>query len=236
MLDKKTITRLQERFYPAAEQPLREFLTRYLRPEVRLLDAGCGEGTWVLRYFGLHVGYVVGTDTNKPEGKGMDSFLLANLDNLPIADGTFDAILCFDVIEHLQYPEKAFAEFFRVLRDKGTLVIITPNLASPPFLVSHLMPFRWHQAVKRAIAGTAESEVFPTYYRCNTAKRLKRTLSSVGFRAEYQESVEIFYGYLAFDKIAYVAGLLASRLIQRMPWARPFRGQLLGSFRKVVSQ
>ena len=49
-------------------------------------------------------------------------------DVFPFADGSFDLVLCMEVIEHLTYsPTHMLAESHRVLREGGRLVLSTPN-------------------------------------------------------------------------------------------------------------
>ena len=48
---------------------------------------------------------------------------------LPWADGTFDVVLCAEVLEHLTFdPAHMLAEIHRVLRPGGRLVLTTPNV------------------------------------------------------------------------------------------------------------
>lgn len=44
---------------------------------------------------------------------------------LGIGSGTFDAILCTEVLEHLPEPQRAIDEMFRVLRPGGSLILTT---------------------------------------------------------------------------------------------------------------
>jgi SAM-dependent methyltransferase len=46
---------------------------------------------------------------------------------LPFKSGSFDIVTCFDVLEHLKYPERAFQNMLRTCR--GSLVCTTPNRA-----------------------------------------------------------------------------------------------------------
>jgi 2-polyprenyl-3-methyl-5-hydroxy-6-metoxy-1,4-benzoquinol methylase len=50
---------------------------------------------------------------------------------LPYGDGTFERVLCLDVLEHLRLDEqaRAFEELFRVLDPDGEALISVPNLA-----------------------------------------------------------------------------------------------------------
>jgi SAM-dependent methyltransferase len=47
---------------------------------------------------------------------------------LPYADGSVDSILCWAVIEHLEFPERAIAEMHRVLAPGGLALLNTPFL------------------------------------------------------------------------------------------------------------
>lgn len=56
-----------------------------------------------------------------------------DLDKLPLefADGSFDLIICCEVIEHLNFnPLGVFCEFNRLLRPDGVLYLGTPNQAN----------------------------------------------------------------------------------------------------------
>ena len=45
---------------------------------------------------------------------------------LPFGAGSFDAVLCTEVLEHLRTPARTLAEARRVLRDGGWLILTTP--------------------------------------------------------------------------------------------------------------
>jgi 2-polyprenyl-3-methyl-5-hydroxy-6-metoxy-1,4-benzoquinol methylase len=55
------------------------------------------------------------------------SFVAGDATMLPFADGAFDVVCCFQVIEHLAAPERFLAEARRVLTPGGALVLSTPN-------------------------------------------------------------------------------------------------------------
>lgn len=46
-----------------------------------------------------------------------------------VPDASADVVLCSEVLEHVPRPEAALAEFHRVLRPAGTLILSTPFLA-----------------------------------------------------------------------------------------------------------
>lgn len=53
-------------------------------------------------------------------------FTLGDIYRLPYGDGSFDAVVASEIIEHLGSPEKAFHEIYRVLQPKGFLIVSTP--------------------------------------------------------------------------------------------------------------
>jgi ubiquinone/menaquinone biosynthesis C-methylase UbiE len=101
----------------------------------RILDAGAGE----LRYkkFCGHLQYV-SQDFGQYDGRGnaeglqigtWDSSqidIVSDIISIPVPDASFDAILCVEVFEHLVEPARAIAEFARILRPGGMLILTAP--------------------------------------------------------------------------------------------------------------
>lgn len=114
-------------FYPTYIAKMRA-VRRYLEAlpkDVRVLDAGCGEGILVDEFAGRID--IVGVDANYASDRVREGSVTA----LPFPDGSFDRALCLDVLEHLTYEDqpRAFAELHRVLRPGGELFVSVPNLA-----------------------------------------------------------------------------------------------------------
>jgi len=77
--------------------------------EQTILDAGCGTGNY-LKAIGRKTGKVIGLDKNasmlekakeKVLGKNKFEFFEGDVQQLPFKDGSFDAILCNQVLHHL---------------------------------------------------------------------------------------------------------------------------------------
>jgi ubiquinone/menaquinone biosynthesis C-methylase UbiE len=67
------------------------------------------------------------------------NFLVGSAEALPFPVHQFDIILCSDVVEHLPYPEKCFAEMFSVLKPGGIAIVTTPNETHPLIRVGAYM-------------------------------------------------------------------------------------------------
>jgi SAM-dependent methyltransferase len=110
--------------YLAKLAEVRRHLDRFPR-DTKVLDAGCGEGVLVQEYAGKL--RIEGVDANYRSDLVHEGSVTA----LPYAAGTFDQVLCLDVLEHLTFPEQpvAVGELFRVLRPGGGALFSVPNLA-----------------------------------------------------------------------------------------------------------
>ena len=89
------------------------------------LDAGCGEGVLIDEYSGRL--QIEGIDPNYSSSQ----VRAGTVTSLPYSDGSFERVLCLDVLEHLTFDEQpvALAELRRVLRPGGELLVSVPNLA-----------------------------------------------------------------------------------------------------------
>jgi SAM-dependent methyltransferase len=96
-----------------------------------ILDAGCGTGAvmhWLAPY-----GRVTGVDLSPAalsfcRQRGHDRLVNASITELPFASGVFDLITSFDVVSEcgLELEPRAFAEFARVLKPGGRVLLRLP--------------------------------------------------------------------------------------------------------------
>lgn len=102
----------------------------------RVLDVACGEGygSKLLKDWGAKE--VVGVDISGEAiakaketfgTQGGITFLQHTCETLPFDADSFDVIVSFETIEHVDNPERFLREIARVLRFNGTAVISCPN-------------------------------------------------------------------------------------------------------------
>lgn len=125
---------------------LAETLSR-LPPGSRLLDAGAGEQrnrkwcdhlVYVSQDFGRYegTGNGVGLQTGHWDTSHID--IVCDITRVPQPDGSFDAIVCTEVLEHLPDPLSALAEFSRLLKPGGKLILTAPFCS-----LTHFAPFHF---------------------------------------------------------------------------------------------
>ena len=186
-------------------------LDEALRPGAVALDAGCGRTTR-LRDYRDRIARLVGVDADEAAGGEnpfLDEFVPADLDgSLPFGDDSFDLVYANFVVEHLSAPERCFAEWRRVLRPDGRLVLLTSNRASPLMAMGDMLPQRVRLAIKRRGAGAAERDVYPARYLANTPKRLAAVSADAGFEPMSVEYVGTLHRYAA--RVPRLKGLLVA--------------------------
>jgi ubiquinone/menaquinone biosynthesis C-methylase UbiE len=184
-------------------------------PRGRVLDVGCGTGQLATRMRGELPGTcVVGCDFSHGmlrRARARDAhapWAQGDAGHLPFRDGTFDAIVSTEAFHWFPDPARALAEFRRVLRPEGRLLLalVNPRFALTGRVVGLVArwlgePFRW-----------------PTRSELGTALR------RAGFHVDAQVRVFRFPGLLLLPGVLTIATLARDALRGRAPRrARPGR-------------
>jgi SAM-dependent methyltransferase len=112
-------------WYAARNDLLRAGLGAWLGSPERVLDVGSADGPSA-RWLPVHGRVAVDTDARGlVPGRDVRASALA----LPFADGSFDVVAAFDVIEHCEPESVAVAELARVLRPGGRMLVSVPAYA-----------------------------------------------------------------------------------------------------------
>jgi ubiquinone/menaquinone biosynthesis C-methylase UbiE len=209
-----------------------EALEEHLDSETRWLDAGCGhhilgaglEG--IERRLKSSACLAVGVDLHfekQADDEELPLRACADLDHLPFADESFELVSCNMVVEHLKDPEVTFQELARVLAPGGRLAIHTPNTMSYVVTAARVakaaLPRAWILKLIYWAESREPEDVFLTFYRANTMRRLKALLQVVGLRSR---SCRYLLGpqpvFRRFAPIAFV-----ELLLQRVSLLGPLR-------------
>ncbi len=135
-------------------------LARWLRDEAkrahddlgayRLLDVGCGQKPYE-PLFAPYVSSYIGVDpVDNPRAE-----LKGTIEDLPVADGSFDVVLCSQVLEHCDDPARAISELHRATAPGGRLLLSTHGVQ-----VYHPSPadyWRWtHAGLEKVVSENGE--------------------------------------------------------------------------------
>lgn len=105
------------------------------------LDAGCGEGETIARLWDVLPQRVAAVDIledsvafTQRRFPSVDASV-ASVHELPFDDGSFDLVLCLEVLEHLERPDAALAELARV----GSADVVVSVPYEPYFRIGSLL-------------------------------------------------------------------------------------------------
>lgn len=154
-----------------------KMLSEHIRPEMRVLELGCGTG-YFTRELARRGADVVAIDVSpelleiaKTEGFAANvRFEIQNACALSYPDASFDSVVGSSVLHHLDI-EDALTEIYRVLKNGGTVYFTEPNMLNPQIAIQKNVPW-----VKRKLGDSPDETAFFRW-------PLRRLLEAAGFRA-----------------------------------------------------
>jgi len=97
-----------------------------LPENIRVLDAGAGEGQYADRFTRQkYIGVDLGIGDTNWNYAGLDC--LADLTALPFRDASFDAALNVVTLEHVREPQCVLSELGRVMKPGAKLLLVVPH-------------------------------------------------------------------------------------------------------------
>jgi ubiquinone/menaquinone biosynthesis C-methylase UbiE len=234
--DRQKCEILYERYYAGRkfhDSLYRDLIGKHLRPGQHLLDAGCGRYLKFCKQWS-DIAEVVGIDletTLETNNQRRPFAVRGDVGRLPFPDQYFDLVISRSVVEHLDNPPQVFREFFRVLRPGGKVIVITPNKYDYVSLIAALTPYRFHRALVSRIFQIAEGDIFPTRYRANTIRAIRKAFRAAGLVENQMTMINHYPAYLMFSPVLFRLGVLYERLTS-MEILRSLRGSILCVFEK----
>lgn len=102
-----------------------------IQPTYKVLDCACGDGVGLRKFRALGFTDVVGVEFSPEKAERADKYgyPVHRLDFHDLAtfdDSTFDVVYSSHSLEHAYYPHQAIDELVRVLKSRGTMIVILP--------------------------------------------------------------------------------------------------------------
>lgn len=98
----------------------------------RILEVGCGAGNLLEKVprawlAGIDLSpFLLEKSQRRLERRGV-ALARADAERLPFCGGSFDGVLCSEVLEHVMHPTVVLEEMLRVAKPEGRVVITVPN-------------------------------------------------------------------------------------------------------------
>ncbi|MDO8468857.1 MAG: class I SAM-dependent methyltransferase [Candidatus Peribacter sp.] len=152
---------------------IRAFLQRHASGG-RVLDVGCGAAGYRDLFPQLTT-----LDLTPREGTKVD--IVADAHDLSqIPEASFDVVLCTEVLEHLHTPAKAIAEFRRVLKSGGQLLLSTRFI-----FPLHDVPGDYYRYTKYGLRHLLKDfEIIELIEEASTVETLAVLEQRIGFQCE----------------------------------------------------
>lgn len=103
--------------------------------------------------------------------------------HIPLPDQSIDLVISCATLEHIENPAATASELARLLRPGGWICAWTPAKWGYVAIGARLLPNAMHPLAVRLLgSGRREGiDVFPTFYRLNTIRAVRRTFVPLGF-------------------------------------------------------
>jgi ubiquinone/menaquinone biosynthesis C-methylase UbiE len=191
-----------------------------LAPGRQALELGCGTGVFLAqvaqsgaRLRGLDLSpELLERARQRMAGVSHVSLDCGNAEQMPYADGTFDAVYGSSVLHHLDL-DRALREVFRVLRPGGRAVFAEPNIVNPQVAVM------FHLGLTKHYFGVSPDEMAFSRFRA------ARALAAAGFSDANVQPFDFLHPSTPAALLRAVARL--GRLVETVPLLREIAGSLL---------
>jgi SAM-dependent methyltransferase len=201
---------------------------QYVGTERVVLDAGCGHAAPLLLNLAPHVGRAIGVDVCASHPLGIE-YIQADLAHTGLPEESIDLVVSRSVLEHLPAPADVFRELHRILRPGGRFVFLTPNRWDYASLAALAIPNHLHPMLVRRLTDRKECDTFPTFYRANSNRAIRRLADRCGFEVESIKYINQYPDYFRKIRPLFLLGVAYERLTTRWDQLGFLRGWILGT-------
>ncbi|OQA25940.1 MAG: putative S-adenosylmethionine-dependent methyltransferase [Verrucomicrobia bacterium ADurb.Bin345] len=233
-------TRYIHRFYRSRDgwtdgtQDFHALCREFIHPSSRVLEIGPGAGGQTSEFLAGLAASVVGLDVDQAAvaNPHLREVRIYNGGSFPFDDGSFDAVVSDYALEHVENPCGLLAEVHRVLAPGGWFIFRTPNVVHYVSILSRFFPDRlscW--ARNRA----ADHEVYPKFFRCNSARKCRRLLKDAGLEVAVLKMIEKEPSYGLGSRILFLAMMAYERMVNSSNLWQFLRANILCAARRNAS-
>lgn len=218
-----------------------EAIAQHVSAETRWLELGCGHAVlpaWRFeqeRELVQKARFVAGLDYDLPSLKlhrTISRLVRGDITRLPYQNGTFDLVTMNMVVEHLDNPERQFEEVYRILAPGGVLIFHTPNAYGYGVIAARLVPEFPKRKFVSWLEGRPEGDIFKTFYRANTKRRVKALAQACGYQVAEIRLI-CTDAILASVPPLFIPELIVIRALMTKPF-ESLRTNIIGVLRKAV--
>ena len=202
----------------------------------RILEIGPGPSNPTSRFLsGLGELHGLDPDPAARDNDALETATQLEGDRFPFADESFDACVSNYVLEHIADPSSHLAEVHRVLRRGGLYLFRTPNAFHYVTLVARATPQWFHQLVANRLRNLPSEahDPYPTVYRCNTRRAVRRLAAGQGFEFVDLRLIEKEPSYGMSSRLLFLTFVAYERIVNATSLTADLRANLLGALRKV---
>ena len=182
---------------------------------IRIYEAGGGSVSCLASDI-LNSAHVTVVDIDEEQlqrNKYAETKILGDIQTQAFARDSFELIVCYNVIEHLNAPDQAINHFFHALVPGGLVFIAAPNPESFSGWITRMTPHWFHVQFYRVLgykdAGQPGRHPFPTvFHRIVSPSALVDFCRKIGFNVLYFQK----YKGMVYENMAQRSPVLGSLL------------------------
>ncbi|HEY7191756.1 MAG TPA: methyltransferase domain-containing protein [Vicinamibacterales bacterium] len=223
-----------DRFYGGYVDGTTEFhamCTAHIPSGATILEVGAGPSNDTSRFLSS-LGRLSGLDVDpavRSNAYLADAFVLES-DIYPFGDSCFDACVSNYVLEHIANPTSHLSEIHRILRPGGVYLFRTPNRHHYVALVSRWTPHWIHTAMANRLRRLPDEapEPYPTYYRLNSRRAIRKAAARSGLGVRELRMVEKEPSYGMASRPMFVSFMLYERVVNSSALFAVLRANVFG--------